>query len=110
MKISGLTLEVTLHSPSPPQVVVTENKLIESVKKLQSKNQVFRELPTTWELTNSEYKHKVTEESPYAFPGGDLEIVEQIRYEKKVQCGEIIEVDDKDEEEVDTKGPDANLT
>ena len=110
MKISGLTLEATLHHPSPPQVVVTENKLIKSVKKLQSKNRVFRELPTTGELTNSEYEHKVTKESPYAFPGGDLEIVEQIRYEKKVQCGEIIEVDDEDEEEVDTKGPDANLT
>ena len=32
--------------------------------------------------------------SPYAFPGGDLEIVTQIRYEKKVQCGEIMLISD----------------
>ena len=92
-------LTIRIPATHHPQLVATENELIASVERLQSKNRVFGELPTVEELTNSAHEHKITEESPYAFPGGDLEIVEQVKYEKQVDCGEIIEVDDDEEDE-----------
>ncbi|KAF8267762.1 hypothetical protein EI94DRAFT_1801248 [Lactarius quietus] len=78
-----------------PQLVATENKLIASVGKLQSKNRVFGELPTT-------------EESPYAFRGGDLEIVKQVNHEKKLKSGEIIEVAEEEGEEEDEPDTDSS--
>ncbi|KAN0132298.1 hypothetical protein V8E53_009898, partial [Lactarius tabidus] len=104
-----LTIRIpTLH---PPQLVATENELLASVEKLKSKNQVFGELPTAEELTNSAHEHKVTEESPYAFPGGDLEIVEKVRYKEQVKCGEIIEIDEEEEEgEPDSDADSSDVT
>ncbi|KAI9445608.1 DDE superfamily endonuclease-domain-containing protein [Lactarius psammicola] len=85
-------LTIKIPAMHPPQLVVTEKELI---------------LPTAEELTNSEREHKISDGSPYAFPGGDLEIVKQVKYETKVQCGEIIEVEDEEEE---VEEPDAGVT
>ena len=106
-----LRLTIRIPATHPPQLVATDNKLIASVERLQSKHWVFGEFPTVEELTNSTHEHKITEESPYAFPGGDLEIVEQVKYEKQVECGEIMEVvDDEEEEEPDLDTESSGLT
>jgi hypothetical protein len=50
---------------------------------------------------NSVEENTQLEDSPYNFPGGDLEIVKQARYEIQVENREVIEVDDSDSEDED---------
>jgi len=48
------------------------------------------------------------DESPYAFPGGDKEIVQQVMLEQQVAQGEIMEIDDESDD--DNADPDDGVT
>ena len=65
-----------------------------SVKVLQSKNRVFGQLLTVDELIDPVQETEILEDSPYAFPEGDKEIVAQVVLEQQVGRGEVIEVED----------------
>ncbi|KAH9044898.1 hypothetical protein EDB83DRAFT_2553854 [Lactarius deliciosus] len=94
----------------PPQLVTIEKDLMASVEDLRKRNRIFGELPTIDELTDPIQERRVLEDSPYAFPGGDKEIVEQVLHEGRVQRGEVIEVEDSDGDEDDDEDPDAHVT
>lgn len=100
-------LTIRIPAARPLQLVTIEEHLIASVEKLQKKNRIFGELPTVDELTDPVQEREVSEDSPYAFPGGDKEIVEQALHEGRVQRGEVIEVEDSDDEDDDE---DAHVT
>lgn len=82
------------------------------VEELQKKNHIFGELHVVEGLTDPVQEQEVLEHSPYAFPGGDQDIVEQELHEGRVQCGEVIEVDDMDDSDDEdyNEDPDAHIT
>lgn len=70
--------KLTIHIPAawPLQLVTTEKDLMSSVEELQKKNHIFGELHVVEGLTDPVQEQEVLEHSPYAFPGGDQDIVE----------------------------------
>ncbi len=101
-------LTIRIPAAQPPQLVATEKDLMASVEELRKRNRVFGELPAVEELTDPVQEHEVSEDSPYAFPGGDKDIVEQVLHEGRVQRGEVVEVEDNNDDEDDD--PDAHVT
>jgi hypothetical protein len=87
-----------------------EKDLMASVEELQKKKHIFGDLPAVEELTNPVQEREVLEHSPYAFPGGDKDIVEQVLHEGRVQCAEVIEVDNSDGDEGNNEDADADVT
>ena len=51
---------------------------------------------TVDELVNPVQEQEILDESPYAFPGGDVEIVKQVTHEQQVEQGDVVEVDSDD--------------
>jgi hypothetical protein len=94
-------LTIKLPATRPPQIVAVEKELMASVEDLQKRNRIFGKPPTLEELLNPVEENTQLEDSPYNFPGGDLEIVKQARYEIQVENHEVIEVDDSDSEDED---------
>jgi hypothetical protein len=81
-----------------------------SVNELKKKNHIFGELPAVDELTDPVQEREVLEHSPYAFLGGDKDIVEQVLHEGRVQCAEVIEVNNSDGDEGNSEDADADVT
>ncbi|KAH9008771.1 hypothetical protein EDB85DRAFT_1818665, partial [Lactarius pseudohatsudake] len=77
MKAEGDTVEAQ-KVVQQMSVVSTEKELMASVEELRKRNWAFGELPTVEELTDPVQEREVSEDSPYAFPGGDKDIVEQV--------------------------------
>ncbi|KAH9004093.1 hypothetical protein EDB86DRAFT_2825996 [Lactarius hatsudake] len=100
-------LTIWIPAAQPPQLVATEKELMAAVGELRKRNWAFGELPTVEELTDPVQEREVSEDSPYAFPGGDKDIVGQVLHEGRVQHGEVVEVEDNDDEDDD---PDAHVT
>jgi hypothetical protein len=100
-KCSQPKLTIKLPATRPPQIVAVEKELMASVEDLQKRNRIFGKPPTLEELLNPVEENTQLEDSPYNFPGGDLEIVKQARYEIQVENHEVIEVDDSDSEDED---------
>ena len=78
--------------------------LVSSVKVLQGRNRIFGQLLTVDELVEPVQEREIIEESPYAFPDGDKEIVKQVVQEQWVEQGEIVVVDDESDAEDDPTG------
>jgi hypothetical protein len=74
---------------------------------LKTQKRVFGSLPSLDALVNPIEEQDMFKDSPYAFPGGDHEIVGQVQHEIQVQKGEVIEVDEEDSDEEDD--PEANV-
>ena len=92
-------LIIKLPASRPRQVVDLENDLMESVEKLKARNRIFGPLLSIDDLISPIEEKESLEDSPHAFPGGDHEIVGQVRHEIQVQNGEVIEVDDDDSDD-----------
>ncbi|PPQ93410.1 hypothetical protein CVT25_004727 [Psilocybe cyanescens] len=92
----------------PPQAVAIEENLLKSVETLKSRNRVFGPLPSIEDIVNSAEESQEAEDSLFAFPGGDHEIIDQVVYEGQVNGGGICEDEDSDDEEA--QDPDAALT
>jgi hypothetical protein len=103
-------LTIRIPAARPLQLVTMEQELMASVEELQKKNRIFGGLPAIEELTDPVQEREVLEHSPYAFPGGDKDIVEQVLHEERVQRGEVIEVDNSDGDEDDNEDIDAHVT
>lgn len=101
-------LVIKLPASRPPQVVAIEKDLMEPVEELKTRKRVFGPLPSIEELVNPVEEQESFEDSPHAFPGGDLKIVGQVQHEIRVQKGEIIEIDDEDSD--DEEDPDSNIS
>ena len=85
-------ITIKLPPTRPPQLVAAEENLANSIKVLHQKNRIFGQLPTVEELVNPvEERENSLDESPYAFPGGDKEIVQQVMLEQQVAQGEIMD-------------------
>ena len=108
VKCSQPKLTIKVPATRPPQIVAIEKELIATVEHLQKRNRIFGVLPTLEELLNPAEENAQLEDSPHSFPGGDLEIAKQARYEIQVETQEVIEVDDSDSEDDDD--PVANVT
>jgi hypothetical protein len=80
----------------PPQLVATENNLVDSVKVLQSQNCIFGQPLTVDELVNPVQEQEILNKSPYAFSGGDVKIVKQVTHEQQVEQGDVVKVDRDD--------------
>ncbi len=96
--------KITIKLPArlaarPPQLITAEESLVSSVKVLQGRNRVFGQLLTVDELIEPVQEREILEDSPYAFPEGDKEIVKQVVHEQRVEQGEIIAVDESDGED-----------
>ncbi|KAI9453298.1 hypothetical protein BJY52DRAFT_1225648 [Lactarius psammicola] len=103
-------LTIRIPTARPPQLITTEEDLMASVKELQKRNRVFGKLPAIEELTDPVPERELLEDSPYAFPGGDKDIVEQVLHEGRVQRGEVIEVEDGGASDEDDEDPDPHVT
>ncbi|KAH9955966.1 hypothetical protein BGW80DRAFT_1257945 [Lactifluus volemus] len=95
--------KITIKLPAmagarPPQLVAAEDNLVDSVKVLQSRNRIFGQPLTVDELINPVQEQEILGESPYAFPGGDVEIVKQVTHEQRVEQGDVVEVDSDDDD------------
>ena len=108
VKCSQPKLTIKLPATRPPQIVAIKKELIASVEDLQKRNRIFGVLPTLEELLDPVEENAELEDSPHSFPGGDLEIVKQARYEIQVENQEVIEVDGSESEDDDD--PVANIT
>jgi hypothetical protein len=86
------------------------DNLMASVNELKKKNRIFGKPPVDDELTDPVQECDVSEDSPFAFPGGDKEIVEQVLLEGRVQCGEAIKVEDSDGDNDESEDEDAHIT
>jgi hypothetical protein len=69
---------------------------------------VFGPLLSIEDFINPTEEQEIFEDSPYAFPGGDLEIVGQVLDEIQVEKGEVLEIDSEDSGE--GQDPDANAS
>ncbi|PPQ81878.1 hypothetical protein CVT25_013484 [Psilocybe cyanescens] len=92
----------------PPQAVAIEENLLKSIETLKSWNRVFGPLSSIEDIVNSAEESQEAEDSLFAFPGGDREIIDQVVYEGQVNGGGICEDADSDDKEA--QDPDAALT
>jgi hypothetical protein len=99
-------LTIKLPAPCQPLKLATiEDNLMGSVQDLWKWNCIFGELPSIDDLVNlAQEQLEEIEDSPYVFPG-DKDIVNQVIHD---QQGEIIDVDNGDEEE--EEDPDMDIT
>jgi len=105
-----IKLPATARLARPSQLIAAEESLVSSVKVLQGRNRVFGQLLTVDELIEPVQEKEILEDSPYAFPEGDKEIVKQVVHEQQVERGETIAVDDESDGEDGDPGPAGNLT
>jgi hypothetical protein len=92
-------LVICLPPARPPQLVAAETNVLTSVQNLKDCNHIFGDLPTIDELINPIGESEILADSPYAFPGGDLEIVAEVKHEERVRKGEATDESDDGEEE-----------
>jgi hypothetical protein len=92
-------LIIRLPPTRPPQLVAAETSLLTCVQSLKDRNRIFGDLPTIDELIDPISENEILTDSPYAFPGGDLEIVAEVEHEERVRNGEITDESDDGGEE-----------
>jgi hypothetical protein len=86
---------LSLHA-STTQCADLEENLMSSVKALKSRNRIFGPMPTIEELINPS-KERENEDNLQNL--NDNEIVAQVRYEKALEKGEIVEIESEEEDE-----------
>jgi len=106
-----LAKTVTAPEARPAQLVAAETELMASISTLRSRNRVFGPAMTINEIVDPlEERENSLDDSPYAFPGGDDDIIKQVDYENKVARGEVMEVDDdSDDDDSEDLDPDVTL-
>jgi len=101
-----VALNILLPSHVPPcQLVALEKDLVDTVLELKKRNRIIGAPLTLEEMLNPVQEQEMGDPS-HQFPGGDAEIVAQVKSEMAVECGEIIEVDseESEDEEEEDKG------
>ncbi|KIK12673.1 hypothetical protein PISMIDRAFT_120453 [Pisolithus microcarpus 441] len=88
----------------PPQLIVLEEALSNSIQTLKSRNQIFGPPPTINEVLDPKEEQEIGD-SQYAFEGGDTEIVAAVQHELAVKQGEIAETVESDDEPEDRQMP-----
>jgi len=97
----------TSHSK---QLVAVETELMASVAVLRTRNRVFGPPMTVDDIVDPpEERETSLEDSPYAFPGGDDDIINQVDHESKVARGEVMEIDDESDDESEDLDPEATI-
>jgi hypothetical protein len=98
---TAAAIPLPLHT-STTQCADLEEDLMSSVVMLKSRNRIFGPLPTIKELI-SPSEERENEDNPQCL--NDDEIVAQVRYEKALERGEIVEInlESEDEEDEDTQ-------
>jgi hypothetical protein len=106
--------KITIKLPAiagarPSQLVAAEDNLVGSVKVLQSRNRIFGQPLSVDELIDPVQEQGIPGESPYAFPKGDIEIINQVTREQQVERGDVVEVD-SDDDNSDGNDPTGSLS
>jgi len=100
-RASKLTITIP---PQPreiaPQIASIEDELMASVAELKRRNRIVGEPIDLENLVNPREEREIGE-NEYGFEGGDDEIVAVVRHEIAVENGDVIEVESKDEGEVE---------
>jgi len=97
------------ESAAIPQIIETERGLMESVEELVRHQQIIGPPPTLEDLVNLVEECEIGD-SPYRFEGGDAEIVAVVQHEMAVARGDVIELEDSEDdgeddvEDVPTRG------
>ena len=86
--------------PVPSQIVQAEKDLMDSIDDLIKRRRIIGPPPTLEDLVDPVEEHEVGD-SPYTFEGGDAEIVAEVLYEMAVTWGEVIELDDDNDDKGD---------
>jgi hypothetical protein len=95
---TGLKIWIPAHPKIPTQVTTLEIELMDSVGGLKSHNRIFGELLTIEEILDPVEEREVGDDCDYEFPGGDNEIVEEVRRQMAIERGDIMEVDSDSED------------
>jgi hypothetical protein len=93
---TGLKIRIPARPKIPTQVTTLEIELMDSVGGLKSRNRILGEPPTIEELFDPVEEREVGDHD-YKFPGGDKEIVEEVRRQMAIERGDIMEVDSDSE-------------
>ncbi|KAF5350334.1 hypothetical protein D9758_012795 [Tetrapyrgos nigripes] len=93
------TAPASSTAPVSSDLTATEKELLEHVQELRARNCIHGRMLTMEEMLNPVEENEIGE-SEYRFGEKAVEkIIEKVTYEEKVKRGEIIEVDDDDEDE-----------
>jgi hypothetical protein len=108
-----LTIKLPRKSPPEsaaiPQIIEAEQELMESVKELVKRRRIIGSPPTLEDLVDPVEEREIGD-SPYRFEGGDAEIVAVVQHEMAVARGDVIELEDSEDdaeddvEDVPTRG------
>src|SRR5882762_5884301 len=99
-------IKIPAHAPKP---VTAEDVLMHSVAKLKERNHIFGELLTINELVEP-LEEKEIGYSPYQFEGGDADIIAEVRYQMAVESGQVVEMDETDNDEEDDQADSVGRT
>ncbi|KAF8228279.1 hypothetical protein L208DRAFT_1404091, partial [Tricholoma matsutake] len=103
-QLPHLTIKLPRKSPPEsaaiPQIIETEQELMESVKELVKHRQIIGSPPTLEDLVDPVEECEIGD-SLYRFEGGDAEIVAVVQHEMAVARGDVIELEDSDDDAED---------
>jgi len=103
-QLPHLTIKLPHKSPPKsatiPQITEAEQELMESVKELVKCRQIIGSPPTLEDLINPVEEREIGD-SPYRFEGGDAEIVAVVQHEMAVARGDVIELEDSEDDAED---------
>jgi hypothetical protein len=97
IRLPLLQSQSDLAAPVPSQIIEAEKDLMDSIDDLVKRKWIIGPPPTLDNLVDPIEECEVGD-SPYRFEGGDGEIVAEVLHEMAVAWGEIIELDDEDDE------------
>jgi hypothetical protein len=103
-QLPRLTIRLPPHqlqsdpTPVPSQIIQAERDLMDSIDDLVKRRRIIGPPPTLEDLVDLIEEHKVGD-SPYRFERGDAEIVAEVLHEMAVIRGEVIKLDDEDDED-----------
>ena len=99
-----LTIKLPRKSPpesaATPKIIEAERELMESVGELVKRRWIIGSPPTLEDLVDPAEEHEIGD-SPYRFEGGDAEIVAVVQHEMAVARGDVIELEDSEDDAED---------
>ncbi|KAJ3794168.1 hypothetical protein GGU11DRAFT_690352, partial [Lentinula aff. detonsa] len=104
----------SLHSSTasvPTQtdsIIPVERDLMEIIADLKTRNRIFGETPTLEELVDPVEEKEISESAFHYGEDAEKKIVDQVNYEQAVKRGEIVEIEEDDDE--DDGPPDVSLS
>ncbi|KAF9074711.1 hypothetical protein BDP27DRAFT_1416113 [Rhodocollybia butyracea] len=88
----------SMAAPKDPRLQIVENELMDHVEELRRRNRIHGDPLTLDEIIDPIEESEVGEEEGRYGENAEEKIVQQVQYECAVRNGEIIEVDDEEEE------------